>query len=111
MPGKSRQAVFMETMRNFIGYVLGFLLFVCGIPALMWWASGRAWNYFPENAWRGALAIILMVLGLALSVYTIVYMKKVGKGNPFVDLIRAHMPMLNAACTASRKEFLRAMIG
>ena len=37
--------------------------------------------------------------------------EKIGKGNPFADLIRAHMPMLDAVCTASRKEFLRAMIG
>jgi hypothetical protein len=28
-------------MRNAFGYILGFLVFVAGIPALMWWVSGR----------------------------------------------------------------------
>lgn len=27
-------------MRNAIGYLMGFLMFVVGIPALMWWVSG-----------------------------------------------------------------------
>ena len=26
-------------IKNFIGYLLGFLVFVAGIPALMWWES------------------------------------------------------------------------
>lgn len=73
----------MEELKNIIGYLLGFLIFVCGVPALMWWVSGRALSYFPDNAFQGAIAIILMVVGVAFSVYTIVYMKIVGKGNPF----------------------------
>ena len=34
--------------------------------------------------------------------------KKDGKGNPYVDVIRAHMPILDAMQTASRKAFKRA---
>lgn len=34
--------------------------------------------------------------------------KKDGKGNPYVDAIRAHMPLLDAMQTASRKAFKRA---
>lgn len=34
--------------------------------------------------------------------------KKDGKGNPYVEVIRAHMPLLEAMQTASRKAFKRA---
>ena len=34
--------------------------------------------------------------------------KKEGKGNPYADVIRAHMPLLEAMQTASRKAFKRA---
>ena len=34
--------------------------------------------------------------------------KKDGKGNPYADLIRAHMPLLDAMQTASRKAFREA---
>ena len=30
---------------NIFGYLLGLLIFVIGIPALMWLASGRPWSY------------------------------------------------------------------
>ena len=73
----------MEKIRNIFGYLLGSLVFVCGIPALMWLVSGRGWLYWPSCKIQAVFAIILMVVGLALSVYSIVYMKKVGKGNPF----------------------------
>lgn len=68
-------------MRNAIGYILGFLLFVAGIPALMWWVSGRPFPWAPEMPWRVA-ALLLVLPGLALSIWSIVYMKKVGEGNP-----------------------------
>lgn len=68
-------------MRNAIGYLLGFLLFVVGIPALMWLVSGMQ-ALTPVPVLRGALAVLLMVGGLELAVWTIVYMKKRGKGNP-----------------------------
>ena len=34
--------------------------------------------------------------------------KKDGKGNPYADRIRMHMPLLDAMQTASRKAFKRA---
>lgn len=69
-------------MRNIFGYLLGFLVFVLGIPALMWWVSGRQFPWAPAQTWA-IVAIILIVSGLALSIWAIVHMKKVGEGNPF----------------------------
>lgn len=34
--------------------------------------------------------------------------KKDGKGNPYVDIVNAHMPLVEAMQTASRKAFRRA---
>jgi len=34
--------------------------------------------------------------------------KKEGKGNPYAEMIKAHMPLLGAMQTASRKAFKRA---
>ena len=69
-------------MRNAFGYILGFLIFVAGIPALMWWVSGRPFPWIPSWPWA-VPAVILMAVCLALSIWSIVYMKKVGEGNPF----------------------------
>ena len=69
-------------MKNAFGYLLGFLLFIAGIPAIMWWVSGRPFPWAP--VWLKAVpALLLMVIGLALSVWAIVHMRKVGEGNPF----------------------------
>jgi protein-S-isoprenylcysteine O-methyltransferase Ste14 len=68
-------------MRNALGYLLGFLLFVVGIPALMWWVSGTP-ALTPVPVLRGVLAVLMMTGGLELAVWTIVYMKRRGKGNP-----------------------------
>ena len=68
-------------MKNLIGYLIGFLLFVAGIPALMWLVSGRSFPWAPALPWA-IPAILLMAVGLALSIWSIVYMKKVGEGNP-----------------------------
>ena len=69
-------------MKNAFGYLLGFLLFIAGIPAIMWWVSGRPFPWAP--VWLKAVpALLLMVFGLALSVWAIVHMRKVGEGNPF----------------------------
>ena len=68
--------------KEFLGYFLGFAIFIAGIPALMWWVSGApALSALP--AARLCPAILLMLLGLSLSVWSIVYMNRVGKGNPF----------------------------
>lgn len=69
-------------MRNAFGYILGFLVFVAGIPALMWWVSGRNLTWVPPLP-LAFISIVLMFLGMALSIWSIVYMKKVGEGNPF----------------------------
>jgi protein-S-isoprenylcysteine O-methyltransferase Ste14 len=69
-------------MRNIVGYILGFLVFVAGIPALMWLVSGRLFPWAPALPWA-LLAAVLMVTGLVLSIWSIVHMKKVGDGNPF----------------------------
>lgn len=69
-------------MRNAFGYILGFLVFVAGIPALMWWVSGKPFPWAPTLPWA-VIATILIVFGLALSIWSIVHMKKVGEGNPF----------------------------
>ena len=69
-------------MKQIIGYVLGFSIFIVGIPALMWWVAGMpAWADLPVG--RLYLAALVSLAGLALSVWSIVYMKRVGKGNPF----------------------------
>ena len=69
-------------MRNAFGYILGFLVFVAGIPVLMWWVSARNLTWVPPLP-LAIISIVLMSLGLALSIWSIVYMKKVGEGNPF----------------------------
>ena len=69
-------------MRNSFGYILGFLVFVAGIPALMWLVSGRPFPWVPSLPWA-VLAVALMIIGLSLSIWSIVHMKKVGEGNPF----------------------------
>jgi hypothetical protein len=40
---------------NIFGYLLGLLIFVIGIPALMWLVSGRPWLYVPDSVvqWLG----------------------------------------------------------
>ncbi len=68
-------------MRNAFGYVLGFLLFVVGLPLLMWWASGMP-ALWPVPVVRAVIAGLLMLGGLELAVWSIVYMRRRGKGNP-----------------------------
>ncbi|MBO4657114.1 MAG: isoprenylcysteine carboxylmethyltransferase family protein [Bacteroidales bacterium] len=69
-------------MKQILGYFLGFAIFIAGVPALMWWVSGMpALAEIP--VWRWCLAGVIALAGLALSIWSIVYMKNVGKGNPF----------------------------
>ena len=70
-------------MKNSIGYILGLLIFVIGIPALMWFVSGRSLTYVPDSMTLLVMSVYLAVCGLSLSIYSIVYMRIVGKGNPF----------------------------
>lgn len=69
-------------MKQLLGYFLGFAIFIAGIPALMWWVSGLpTLSVIP--IWRFIPAFLMALTGLSLSVWSIVYMKRIGKGNPF----------------------------
>lgn len=68
-----------QQLRNTLGYVLGGILFVVLVPLIMWAVSAP----LPAiSAVRCVISSVLLAAGLALSVWTIVYMKRVGKGNP-----------------------------
>ena len=69
-------------MKQILGYVLGFTIFIVGIPALMWWVAGMP-SLAEIPIARMCLAIIVALAGLAFSIWSIIYMKRVGKGNPF----------------------------
>ena len=61
----------MKKLRELLGYALGGLMFVLLIPTLMWLASGRP-DLCAIQVWRMVIAIVLAVLGLSLSVWSIV---------------------------------------
>ena len=71
----------MRKLKELVGYALGGLMFVMLIPALMWWVSGMP-NWCAVPLWRFVVALVLAVLGLSLSVWSIVYMRHKGDGNP-----------------------------
>ena len=71
----------MKQLRDILGYFLGFVLFVGLMPTLMWLASGRP-AFWSEVATKDVVAWGLMLCGLLLSIWTIVYMKRRGNGNP-----------------------------
>ncbi|MBO4362660.1 MAG: isoprenylcysteine carboxylmethyltransferase family protein [Paludibacteraceae bacterium] len=67
--------------KEIFGYLLGGVLFVALLPTVMWLASGMP-ALVHIGALRASVTGILMISGLSLSVWTIVYMKRRGKGNP-----------------------------
>ena len=69
-------------MKQLLGYFLGFIIFIVGIPALMWWTAGMP-SFADIAAARLCVAVLIALTGLAFSIWSIVYMKQVGKGNPF----------------------------
>ena len=71
----------MKRVRDFFGYLLGGVLFVALIPTIMWLASGMP-ALWPVDTWRSIVAPVVMLVGLVLSIWTIVYMRSRGKGNP-----------------------------
>ena len=78
-------------MKQVLGYFLGFAIFIVGIPALMWLVSGMpALADIPVG--RLYLSALIALAGLSLSVWSIVYMKRVGKGNPFDAMGREIAP-------------------
>ena len=71
----------MRKLKEIAGYALGGLMFVLLIPNLMWWASGMP-DLLAAPVAMMMIAIVLAVLGLSLSVWSIVYMRRKGDGNP-----------------------------
>ena len=70
-----------KIIKEIFGYVLGGLMFVLLIPTLMWWVSGMP-KLCAVPVWRFVVVLMLAVLGLSLSVWSIVYMRHKGDGNP-----------------------------
>ena len=71
----------MSKFSAIAGYVLGGVMFVVLLPTIMWLASGMP-ALEHVGACRALIAGVLILGGLALSIWTIVYMKRRGKGNP-----------------------------
>ena len=71
----------MKQLREILGYLLGGVLFVGLMPTVMWVVSEMP-AIVHIGALRASVTGVLMLGGLALSVWTIVYMKRRGKGNP-----------------------------
>ena len=69
-------------MKQIFGYFLGFTIFIVGIPALMWRVAGMP-SLSDIPVVRLYLAVLIALVGLAFSIWSIVYMKRVGDGNPF----------------------------
>ncbi len=78
----------MKQIREILGYLLGGVLFVGLMPTVMWLASGKSTKssgllpIVHIGALRASITGLLMIGGLSLSIWTIVYMKRRGKGNP-----------------------------
>ena len=70
--------VYLYHMKQILGYLFGFVIFIVGIPALMWWVVGMP-SLAEIPVARLCLAILISLAGLALSVWSIVYMKRVGR--------------------------------
>ena len=64
--------------KDLIGYLTGLILFVILIPLLMWLISGEV----HPNLFRIFCFAVLAVIGIGLSLWSILYMRLVGKGNP-----------------------------
>ena len=71
----------MRKLREIAGYALGGTMFVLLIPTLMWWDSGMP-DLLTAPVARIVIALVLAVIGLSLSVWSIVYMRHKGDGNP-----------------------------
>ena len=72
----------MKKIRDIAGYILGGVMFVMILPTIMWLASGMPDMMVHIGVFRALGTGVLIIGGLSLSVWTIVYMKTRGKGNP-----------------------------
>ncbi len=73
----------MKTHSHIFGYLLGLAIFVIGIPALMVLVAENDWIHIQRDTLKWSLLALLAIAGLALSIWSIVYMRRVGEGNPF----------------------------
>ena len=73
----------MKTHSHIFGYLLGLVIFVIGIPALMVLVAENDWIHIQRDTLKWSLLALLAIAGLALSIWSIVYMRRVGEGNPF----------------------------
>jgi protein-S-isoprenylcysteine O-methyltransferase Ste14 len=71
----------MNKFKEALGYALGFVLFVVLIPVIMWLCSKMPSFSWPHPFLAG-IAIFCVIDGLFLSIWAIVYMRRVGDGNP-----------------------------
>lgn len=71
----------MKIFKEIFAYTLGGVLFVGLIPFLMWLCSGRP-DLPAASLWRIVTSNLLIVIGLALSIWSIIYMRRKGEGNP-----------------------------
>ena len=93
-------------MKQFLGYFLGFAIFIVGIPVLMWVVSGMPTVFdIPEG--RMFIGILLALSGLAISIWSIVHMRLVGKGNPFDAMGHEVAPMTKHLMTEGPYRFSR----
>ena len=71
----------MKLLKEIFAYTIGGLLFVGLIPFLMWLCAGCP-AVLTVAFWRVVTSNILIIIGLALSIWSIVYMRRKGEGNP-----------------------------
>lgn len=71
----------MRKLAEIFGYALGGLMFVILIPAIMWFASLMP-DICAVKVWQIIVSAVLAVVGLVLSIWSIVYMRHKGDGNP-----------------------------
>ncbi len=81
--------------KDWIGYLTGFLLFVVLLPLGMLRLSGEVRPGFLPLLCFACLA----VLGLGLSIWSIVHMRKIGKGNPMDAFNHAIAPRTSELMT------------
>lgn len=84
--------------KDIVGYVLGLIIFIIGIPFVMYIASGSP-NLIELGPIQLISLIVLAVIGIGLSIWSIVYMKTVGEGNPFDAFNHEVAPRTNSLMT------------
>ena len=65
-----------------LGYLLGLIIFIIGIPFIMYLSSNSP-NLSEIGLIQWVILLIMAIVGIGLSVWSIIYMKNVGGGNPF----------------------------